>query len=93
MHVTYLHDIICICIGQLRRMLIASYDQLFATGIPLGQELNPQYAGAGLFLWIGVFLVAAIGYGSTQDARFYGEVICLLNMCRVFNRDSSSLHT
>lgn len=43
-------------------------------GIPLGQELNPQYAGAGLFLWIGVFLVAAIGYGSTQDARFYGEL-------------------
>lgn len=26
-----------------------------------------------LFLWIGVFLIAAIGYGTTDDPKFLGE--------------------
>ena len=41
-----------------------------STHCPTGQPLNTQYAGAALFLWIGVFLVAAIGYGSTQDPKY-----------------------
>ena len=32
-------------------------------GIPLGQPLNKEFAGAALFLWIGFFAVAAIGAG------------------------------
>jgi len=33
-------------------------------GIPLGQPLNKEIAGAALFLWIGFFAVAAIGAGN-----------------------------
>lgn len=33
-------------------------------GIPLGQPLNTEIAGAALFLWIGFFAVAAIGAGN-----------------------------
>jgi len=33
-------------------------------GIPLGQPLNKEVAGAALFLWIGFFAVAAIGAGN-----------------------------
>ena len=42
-------------------------------GLGIGQPLNTELAGAGLFLWIGVFTVAAIGYGTTDDAKFLGE--------------------
>jgi photosystem II protein len=42
-------------------------------GLGIGQPLNTELAGAGLFLWIGVFAVAAIGYGTTDDAKFLGE--------------------
>ena len=42
-------------------------------GLEIGQPLNTEIAGAGLFLWIGVFLVAALGYGTADDARFLGE--------------------
>lgn len=33
-------------------------------GVPLGQPLNTEIAGAALFLWIGFFAVAAIGAGN-----------------------------
>ena len=33
-------------------------------GIPLGQPLNAEIGSIGLFLWIGFFAVAAIGYGN-----------------------------
>ena len=33
-------------------------------GIPLGQPLNKEIAGAALFLWIGFFAVAAVGAGN-----------------------------
>lgn len=33
-------------------------------GVPLGQPLNKEIAGAALFLWIGFFAVAAIGAGN-----------------------------
>lgn len=42
-------------------------------GVGIGQPLNTDLAGAGLFLWIGVFFVAAIGYGTTDDPKFLGE--------------------
>ena len=34
---------------------------------------KPLACRGALFLWIGVFLVAAIGYGTTEDAKFLGE--------------------
>ena len=33
-------------------------------GVPLGQPLNAEIGSIGLFLWIGFFAVAAIGYGN-----------------------------
>nr|WOH23173.1 chloroplast photosystem II subunit S [Lobosphaera incisa] len=33
-------------------------------GVPLGLELNPTYGWVGLAVWVGFFLVAAIGYGN-----------------------------
>jgi photosystem II protein len=33
-------------------------------GIPLGQPLNPTYAGLALAVWIGFFGLAAIGYNN-----------------------------
>jgi len=33
-------------------------------GLPLGLPLNPELAGFGLAVWVGFFLVAAIGYGN-----------------------------
>ena len=33
-------------------------------GIPLGQPLNKEISSIGLFLWIGFFAVAALGYGN-----------------------------
>jgi len=33
-------------------------------GLGIGQPLNPELAGFGLAVWIGFFLVAAIGYGN-----------------------------
>jgi photosystem II protein len=42
-------------------------------GVGLGQPLNTDIAGAALFLWIGVFLIAAIGYGTTDDSKYLGE--------------------
>jgi hypothetical protein len=40
-------------------------------GVPLGLPLNPGYAGFGLAVWIGFFLVAAIGYVLTPAASIY----------------------
>lgn len=38
-------------------------------GLGIGQPLNPDLAGFGLAVWIGFFLVAAIGYGG----KSFGE--------------------
>ena len=71
-------------------------------GLGIGQPLNTELAGAGLFLWIGVFAVAAIGYGTTDDARFLGEtdgdkrwaLLCLLlTSVSVLKATSTSLDT
>ena len=43
-------------------------------GLGIGQPLNTDFAGAGLALWVGVFLAAAIGYGTTGDSKYLGEV-------------------
>ena len=43
-------------------------------GLGIGQPLNTDFAGAGLALWVGVFLAAAIGYGTTDDSKYLGEV-------------------
>jgi photosystem II protein len=42
-------------------------------GLAAGQPLNTDYAGAALALWVGVFLAAAIGYGTTDDSKYLGE--------------------
>lgn len=43
-------------------------------GIPLGQPLNKEIAGAALFLWIGFFAVAAIGAGNLGQQTGNEEV-------------------